>query len=84
MLYVDKLDRSIRWEAFVRRKFGNGVWLWAAGPACGWQRPEEHHAYCCTDNCNLWRSTQHNSVSHVVLPITNHLRCALWRTCLHF
>ena len=76
MLYVDKTDRNVRWEAFVRRKFDNGVWIWAAGPADHWDTPADHHAYICNEDCRLWRETQHCGLSHVVLPMLSHLRYA--------
>lgn len=75
MLYVDKADRSIRWEAHIRRKFEDGVWLWVDGPPGGhWHVATDHHAACCTKSSNQWQLTQQAGPSLVVCPIDNHLR----------
>lgn len=78
MLYVDKADRGTRWVAYVRRKFEDGLWLWALGPypRGSWPQPSDHHAYCVLDDCPEWRRTQHKGTSHVALPISRHVRCA--------
>ena len=75
MLYVDQRDRSVRWEAYVRRKFLDGVWLWAVGPPQNWHTPADHHAYCCADGTKMWEQTQHAAQSHVAMPFSRHLRC---------
>lgn len=75
-MYVDKNDRSIRWEAHVRRKFGDGVWLYVVGPpAHTWPSDSDHHAACCTSASDHWAATQHNDASYIVSPIARHLRC---------
>jgi hypothetical protein len=40
-----------------------------------WESAAFHPAYCCEDECPMWRQTQHKEVSHVAVPFSLHLRC---------
>ena len=53
------------------------------GPQVGAIGPNaaDHHAYCCTDECPMWRASQHKGLSHVALPISRHLRCVIPPRC---